>query len=100
MWFEGYRLVPLQIDQELALQNEKELVFVVVLVPVKFSLHDTKANDAIVHLTKSLVVPLLLPGGNEARYVHKLQKAKLHIEVNTVLVLFVQGSSPLASEWL
>ncbi len=48
-----------KIDQEMAVENKEELVDVVVLVPVIFTLQHPQPHDRVVHLTKSLVVPLV-----------------------------------------
>src|SRR5262245_65010336 len=43
---------PLQIDDEFALDDIEEFIFLVVLVPVKFTLYHAEANDAIIHLAE------------------------------------------------
>lgn len=91
--FKGYRLI-LQINQKLALEDEKELVFLIVFVPMKFPLQNAEANDAIIHLTKGLIVPLLLAGGNEGWYVNQLEETELGIQVDSVMVLFFYGKPP------
>jgi hypothetical protein len=66
-----------QINQKLSLEHEKELVFFVVFMPVKFALHYAEANYAVIHLTKRLVVPLLIAIGDETGYVNQLEEAEL-----------------------
>jgi len=66
--FEGYRLI-LQINQKPALEDEKELVLFIVLVPMEFPLHHAKTNDTIVHLAKGLIEPLFLARGDQARHI-------------------------------
>lgn len=48
-----------EVDNEVSFEHEKELVVVVMLVPVILSLHDAKANYRIVHFTQRLVIPLV-----------------------------------------
>ena len=45
---ERHRLVPLDVDWQLAREHEEELVFVVVLVPVKVAVEDAQAHDRVV----------------------------------------------------
>ena len=40
-----------EIDDELSAQNEEELVIVIMLMPVIFSLHDAEPDNRIVHPT-------------------------------------------------
>jgi len=71
MGFKCYCLI-FQVNQKLSLQNEKEFIFFIVFVPVKFTLHNAEANRAVIHLTKSLVVPSLIAGGNQAWHINQL----------------------------
>src|SRR5262245_6942316 len=48
---------PFEIDDPSPLDHVEELVLMVVLVPVEFSLHHTEAHNAVVHATERLVVP-------------------------------------------
>ena len=48
-----------KIYKELALENEKEFVIIVMLVPMVLALHDSESNHRIVNFGKSLVVPLI-----------------------------------------
>ena len=70
-----------QINQKLSLQHEEEFILLVVLVPVKLALHDAETNDAIVHLAKSLVVPLVIAGGDETGHVYQFEKSELGIQL-------------------
>src|SRR6267378_5426542 len=44
--------LPFQFDDETPLYNVEELVYRIVLVPVKLALHRAEPNDAVVHPTK------------------------------------------------
>ncbi len=63
--FKRDRLI-FKINEKLTLEDKKELVFLIVFMPVKFSLYDAEANHAVIHLTQGLVIPLLLTGGDKA----------------------------------
>ena len=47
----------LQVDQEFSFDDIKELVEIVVLVPVILSLDHTQPHDRVVHLAQCLIVP-------------------------------------------
>ena len=40
-----------RIDQELALKNKKELIFFIMLVPVKLALHYAQPDNRVIYLT-------------------------------------------------
>ena len=61
LWLQINRAI-FKIDDEVPLQDEEELVVVVMFVPVVFALHDSQANNGVVHLAERLVVPLLGAG--------------------------------------
>jgi hypothetical protein len=75
---QAYCLV-FQINQKHSLEHEKELVFFIVFMPVEFALHNAEANYAVIHLTKRLVVPLLIAIGDETVYVNQLEEAELGV---------------------
>jgi hypothetical protein len=56
------RLAIFEIYQQLAVENQEELVLVIVLVPVKLTLEDAETHDGIVDGGKSLVEPRLVSG--------------------------------------
>jgi hypothetical protein len=56
------RLPPLDLELEPSLEHEKELVFVLVAVPVdELALDHGKSNDAIIHARERLIHPRLIP---------------------------------------
>jgi len=61
-WLDG---AAFEVDEEAAIDNVEEFVFVIVFVPVKFALHNAEANYAVIHAAKGLVVPLVLTGFDE-----------------------------------
>jgi len=56
-------LVWLQIDRQLALDDEEELVLVVVLVPVEVALDDAQADHGVVDRDERLVEPRFVRRG-------------------------------------
>src|SRR6266850_605745 len=47
----------IQLNHKTALHHIEELVFVVVLMPVKLSLHDAEPHDTVIHSAQCLVIP-------------------------------------------
>jgi len=64
----------LKVDEKLAIQTEKELIIVVVFMPVIFALHYAKAYDRAIDLTQSLVVPAIADRGSQRRHVNDFQR--------------------------
>src|SRR6476620_1087850 len=55
-------LPPLHFELELSLEHEKELVFVLVAVPVdELALDHGKSDDGVLHARKRLIHPRLIP---------------------------------------
>src|SRR5262245_46106017 len=75
---------PLQIDDEFALDDIEEFIFLVVLVPVKFTLYHAEANDAIIHLAECLVKPLVFRFLLQSSNIDQLQGIEPHVRVNRV----------------
>ena len=78
----------LEVNIKFSLHDVKELVVVVVLVPVVLSLHDAETNDRLIHLAKSLVVPLMRTGVCESFLVNHLKRPVKNVEVRFVWVGF------------
>jgi hypothetical protein len=92
LWLQINRAI-FKIDDEVPLQDEEELVVVVMFVPVVFALHDSQANNGVVHPAERLVVPLLGAGFHQGWNVNQLERRKLYIEVSGVriILLFAHG---------
>jgi len=71
-----------QIDCELSLDDVEELVFVIVLVPMEFTLQDAQTDHAVVDLTQRLVEPLVLRLFLQFSYVNQMQGRKLYISMD------------------
>ena len=97
LWLQINRAI-FKIDDEVPLQDEEELVVVVMFVPVVFALHDSQANNGVVHLAERLVIPLLGAGFHQGWNVNQVERGKLYVEVSSVriILLFAQW----AREWL
>src|SRR5262249_52999384 len=77
------RLFPLNIDEQLALEHQKELVFLLVLVPMKVALDYSQPHDGLVHLRQGLVEPGFHLRGL-GRDVDALQLRELDVDVDVV----------------
>ncbi len=49
-----------QVNYEAPLDHVKELILLVVLMPVELALHDAEPHDAVVHSAQRLVIPRVL----------------------------------------
>ena len=92
LWLQINRAI-FKIDDEVPLQDEEELVVVVMFVPVVFALHDSQANNGVVHLAERLVIPPVGAGFHQRWYVHQVERRKLYIEVSgiRIILLFAHG---------
>jgi hypothetical protein len=66
------RVGTFDIDQQLTVEDQKELVLVVVLVPMKISVDHTESDESIVDRCERLVEPRLM-GGSLGRHVDQLK---------------------------
>ena len=78
-----------KIYKELALENEKEFVIIIMLVPMVLALHDSKSNHRIVNFGKSLVVPLIGACFDQSWDVNQLQR--LEFDIHVIRALFHCG---------
>ena len=82
-WRDAVRL-RLQIDQERAVENEEELVVIGVLMPVIFPLHDSEANNGLVHANERLIVPRIPNRGDEWIERDLLQRIEEDVQIRGV----------------
>jgi len=73
-----------KIDQKIPVENEKELIDVVVLVPMVFALHHRHPHDRVVHLAERLVVPLIFAGVRQFLQIDQLKWSMQNIEVGLI----------------
>ena len=92
LWLQINRAI-FKINDEVSLQDEEELVIAVMFVPVVFALHDSQANNGVVHLAERLVVPLLGASFHQGWNVNQVERRKLYVEVSGVriILLFAHG---------
>lgn len=62
-----------QVNHEPALDHIEEFVFIVVLVPVEFSLLDAQSHDRVIHPAQRLVLPGILACIHQRLHVHKFE---------------------------
>ena len=51
-----------EINQKMSIENEKELIDVIVFVPMIFALNHRQPNNRIIHFAKRLVIPRVRAG--------------------------------------
>jgi hypothetical protein len=73
-----------KIDQETSVEDEKEFIDLLVLVPVILALHDRHPDDRIVHLAKRLVVPFIGTGICQLLYIDQLKGPVQNVEISFV----------------
>lgn len=76
-----------EIDEQLAFENQEELVLVIMLVPVELALDDPEPYDGVVDRGQGLVEPGFV-GLYLRRDVDQREAAVLVIEVNVVVALW------------
>src|SRR5215471_8050783 len=79
-WRQGDR-PSLQLDHKPAIDHVEELIFSVVLVPVKLSLHHAKPHDAIVDPAERLVIPGISAGISERLHVDLFERTRDRVQV-------------------
>ena len=85
----------LQLDVEPARDDIKELIVVVVFMPMEFAMHDTEANDTVIDLRQGLVEPLVGAFTNELINVDALLWCELDVQVDVVVDGLFHITSPL-----
>jgi hypothetical protein len=85
-----------EFDDPLALDDIKELVFVIMLVPMEVSFDDSQAYHAIIHMTQGLIPPGMV-GPDDRRQVHHFERLESGIEMDGVGPLILHGL--VTSHW-
>jgi hypothetical protein len=88
LWLQINRAI-FEIDEKVPLQDKEELVVIVMFVPMVLTLHDSQANNGVVHLAERLVIPLIGTGFHQGRNVHHAKRWKLDIEVSSVRIILL-----------
>ena len=95
-WLDG---AAFEVDEEAAIDNVEEFVFVIVFVPMKFALHDAEANYAVIHAAESLVVPLVLACLDERFEIDKFERTEFCIQIDRVRSLAGHARLPWLQRW-
>lgn len=85
-----------QVDAEPPIHNKKELILVVVLVPVEFTSYNSEPHDAVVDPTQRLVKPVLLTFLLQLLDINELKRAESHVGVDGIPDLGGHIRSPFA----
>src|SRR5690348_1302798 len=80
-----------EVNQQLPFDNVEKLIIIVMLVPVIFALYHTKTDDRAIHLTESLVVPLVGARFGERALVDDFQGLTKDVESGFVRKAFHIG---------
>ena len=74
----------LQIDQEPPTDDVEELILALVMMSVIFAVHDAEAHHGFVHLTESLIVPLIGAGRRQSRHIDDLERRVQNVQSRIV----------------
>src|SRR5436190_16214930 len=74
----------LEIDQEMSVQNEKEFINVLVLMPVVLTLHYCHPDDGVVDLAKRLIVPLVRARIGQFLRIDQLEWSMQNVEISLI----------------
>ena len=80
-----------QIDEQFAFYDIKELIVIVVLVPMVFAFHHAQADDGVIHLAERLIEPLVGAGTRESFLVDQFKGLMENIEPRFVRKIFASG---------
>ena len=73
-----------EVDEQTSIENEKELINVLVFVPVILALDHCHPDDGIVYLAKRLVVPFVRAGVGQSLHVDQFKRSVQNVEVSFV----------------
>jgi len=80
-----------EINQQLPLEHVEKFVIVIMLVSVVLALHNAKTHHGAIHLTESLVVPLVRTRIGERLFVNYLQWPVKDVQSRLVWKVFSAG---------
>src|SRR3954452_9736725 len=81
----------LEIDDEVSVEHKKELIVLVVLVPVILALHDAETDHGVVDLAERLVVPAIGARADQSGHIDDSELRKFCVEKGSVRVVFRVG---------
>ena len=85
----------LEIDDELSFNHVKELVLIVMLVPMEITVQHAKPDNAIIDLAQGLVEPLVFGLVLKRLHIDELERLELYIGMNRIRRLILHVNIPL-----
>jgi hypothetical protein len=73
-----------KVDEEISIENEKEFINVLVLMPVVLTLHYCHPDDGVVDLAKRLIVPLVRARIGQFLHIDQLEWSVQDVEVSLI----------------
>jgi len=73
-----------EIDQKISIENEKEFINVLVLMPVVLTLHYCHPDDGVVDLAKRLIVPLVRARIGQFLRIDQLEWSMQNVEISLI----------------
>lgn len=77
-----------KVDEEISIENEKEFVNVLVLVPMVLALHHRHPDDGVIYFAKRLIVPLVRASIREFLHIDQLEWCMQNVEISFVREFF------------
>jgi hypothetical protein len=78
-----------KVDEEISIENEKEFINVLVLMPVVLTLHYCHPDDGVVDLAKRLIVPLVRARIGQFLHIDQLEWSMQNVEVSLVRKILI-----------
>jgi len=73
-----------EINQKMSIENEKELIDVIVFVPMIFALNHRQPNNRIIHFAKRLVIPRVRAGIGQFLHIDQFKRSVQNVKVSPV----------------
>lgn len=90
-------LPTLEIDDEVPVEDKKELIVLLMFVPVILALHDAEAYDRVIYFAESLVVPAIRACTDKRRDVDNAERRELDVKERGVRVVLGTGHENILS---
>ena len=73
-----------KVDEEISIENEKEFINVLVLMPVVLTLHYCHPDDGVVDLAKRLIVPIVRARIGQFLHIDQLEWSMQNVEISLI----------------
>ena len=73
-----------KVDEEISIENQKEFINVLVLMPVVLTLHYCHPDNGVVHFAKRLIVPLVRARIGQSLHIDQLERTVENVEVSLI----------------